>query len=46
MPEPGEHTLIIDDLIKRLAAGDNGAREKLLQQASDRLMHITRKNPA
>ncbi len=43
MPEPGEHTLIIDDLIKRLAAGDDGAREKLLQAASNRLTHITRK---
>jgi RNA polymerase sigma factor (sigma-70 family) len=43
MPDPGEHTLIIDDLIKRLAAGDDTAREKLLQGASDRLMHITRK---
>ena len=44
-PTDGEHTLLIDDLIKRLAAGDDTVREKLLQAACDRLMHITRKYP-
>jgi RNA polymerase sigma factor (sigma-70 family) len=43
MSTPGEHTLLIEDYIHKLAAGDDSARERLLQTACDRLMHITRK---
>ncbi|MDX1965509.1 MAG: sigma-70 family RNA polymerase sigma factor [Pirellulales bacterium] len=41
--EPGQHTLLIEDYIRKLAKGDDSARERLLQTACDRLMHITRK---
>lgn len=41
--EPGQHTILIEQYIARLAKGDDSARELLLQAACDRLMHITRK---
>jgi RNA polymerase sigma factor (sigma-70 family) len=40
---PGDHTILIEQYIAKLAAGDDTAREKLIQTACDRMMHITSK---
>lgn len=43
MPEHSENTLRIQGLIDRLQAGDETAREQLIQVACDRLVRLTRK---